>query len=448
MRIILTTFLTLFALFVWAQPTVRIGAGSIQTGHDSVYVDLILSVDGNDTAYIHVGDIVFSYDTSAFSNETISRVWLNKLESKNTTKINTQGYIARGEGRNTNRIIYSLEPALVTSYAQMVNNVIALAPNDSYQFVRIVLTGWDGVTDPDFQWKAVDTYAENSTVIYTFNSLANPWPAQRANVVVDAFPPFGGLQVDLIVMLQGAYNTTTKMMNTTLNSSGLLPTAQPYSGSPWNYTGTESVSSIPNGDIVDWVLVELRQAPNASAAKPNAMVSRRAGFLLKNGHVVDLDGSSLLSFEGVAIDTNKDLFAVVRHRNHLEVMTGDSLIPQGDGSYFYNICDVTSTTYGGGLGCSVIDQSTGMKGMTAGDIMHEGIIKYNGSNNDRVAIYNAIGAATSGQSATVTGYEHEDVNLDGVVKYNGANNDRVIIYNAIGASTNGQSATKTSQVPK
>ncbi len=57
------------------------------------------------------------------------------------------------------------------------------------------------------------------------------------------------LNLDITVFLEGPYNGTD--MNTAINS--VLPLSQPFSGFPWFYLGTESVVSIPNGNIVDWV---------------------------------------------------------------------------------------------------------------------------------------------------------------------------------------------------
>jgi len=66
----------------------------------------------------------------------------------------------------------------------------------------------------------------------------------------------GGLIVDIAVMLEGPYNGSD--MNSTLNANGHIPLSQPYNVAPWNYSGTESLASIP-ADIVDWVLLEFRE---------------------------------------------------------------------------------------------------------------------------------------------------------------------------------------------
>ena len=92
-----------------------------------------------------------------------------------------------------------------------------------------------------------------------------------------------GLNLNLKAMLEGPFGTTE--MSTALNSSGLLPLSQPFNTLPWNYIGTESVTAIPNSNVVDWVLVELRDATAAAAATSATRIARQAAFILKNGSV-------------------------------------------------------------------------------------------------------------------------------------------------------------------
>ncbi len=68
--------------------------------------------------------------------------------------------------------------------------------------------------------------------------------------------------LDLTVFLEGPFNTSSFEMNTTLNQGALIPLNQPYNTAPWNYNGTENVTIIPP-DIVDWVLLELRETSGA-----------------------------------------------------------------------------------------------------------------------------------------------------------------------------------------
>ena len=75
------------------------------------------------------------------------------------------------------------------------------------------------------------------------------------------------LSANIRIFFEGAYSGG--IMSTYLNVGGLIPLSQPYNTSPWNYSGTESVSSIPS-NVVDWVLVELR-------SDETTVVASRAG---------------------------------------------------------------------------------------------------------------------------------------------------------------------------
>ena len=112
------------------------------------------------------------------------------------------------------------------------------------------------------------------------------------------------------VFLEGAY--AAGLMNTKLQQANLLPLSQPYSGAPWNYAGTEMVTSFaPN--IVDWVLIELRYKNDTSLA------SQKAALLRDDGMILDLDNN-----EGVLMGNNLiigDYFMVIRHRNHLPIIS-------------------------------------------------------------------------------------------------------------------------------
>ena len=103
-------------------------------------------------------------------------------------------------------------------------------------------------------------------------------------------------------------------MNTDLNA--ILPTSHPYGAI---HSGTESVNSIPNADIVDWVLLEIHHPLNT-------VIARRAAFLKKDGNIVDLDGTSPVLFESVP---HLEYHVSVLHRNHLGVVTEAMIIFTG-----------------------------------------------------------------------------------------------------------------------
>ncbi|MEO8167211.1 MAG: hypothetical protein ABI623_03130, partial [bacterium] len=127
-------------------------------------------------------------------------------------------------------------------------------------------------------------------------------------------------RANIKAFLQGPYSPAGDSLKTNLR--GVLPLTQPYSVAPWSYAGVESVATIPDS-VVDWVLLELR-TDTTSASK----VGTRAAFIKRMGAIVDTDGVSQVNFNGVPPG---NYYVVVRHRNHLAVMTS-SAIPLGSGS--------------------------------------------------------------------------------------------------------------------
>ena len=181
-------------------------------------------------------------------------------------------------------------------------------------------------------------------------------------------PPSTLTKTNLKIYLEGPYNGTE--MDTYLNAGTQLPLNQPYNVSPWFYSGTESVNAIPGTNVVDWVLVELRETNGtASTATSDKIISQRAGFLLNNGSIVDIDGISPLEFS-TPVYTN--IYAVVRHRNHLAVMTSSALEKISD-SYTFDFTTGFDKVFGGSTGYKQI--AAGIFGMVGGDGDADGIVE-------------------------------------------------------------------------
>lgn len=178
-----------------------------------------------------------------------------------------------------------------------------------------------------------------------------------------------GISLDLLVYLEGPYNGSE--MTTDLNTAGLIPLTQPFNQYPWNYSGTESVNFIPNLEVVDWVLIELRDASDAPSATEATVISRQAGFLLKDGTVVGTDGSSLLQFDNAVM---QQLFVIVWHRNHLGIITADG-VTETAGIYFYDFSISGNQVYGGGY-----KEIGGVWGMVAGDSNQDRLIDMSDKN--------------------------------------------------------------------
>ncbi len=177
------------------------------------------------------------------------------------------------------------------------------------------------------QWKQVTINVANFiTPTATMRLIVDIGDTGSAHLVeggIDGFSvsdPAPPQRFKATVLLEGAYDTSTDLMRTNLRAANLIPITHPYSGSPWNYTGTEQVANsaaIPS-NAVDWVLVEARLY---SSTLP--LVERRVGFVLADGTLVGTDGVEGIPFFTLSSTTNYRF--AVRHRNHLAVMSASNI---------------------------------------------------------------------------------------------------------------------------
>ncbi len=227
-------------------------------------------------------------------------------------------------------------------------------------------------------------------------------------VVITARFKINSYYLDLKAYLEGPFNSSGTM-ETGLNPDNLSLT-QPFNSYPWNYYGNENVATIPNTDIVDWVLIELRQTNgDASTATTDKTIMKRAGFILDNGKIVDLDGFSNIK---LASQITKNLYVVVWHRNHIPIMSASPLNLIDD-TYTYDFSTGAEKIYGGIQGCKQLAE--GIFGMIASD----------GNADREVTILDKsdVWAPQAGNK----GYYSGDYNLDAEVDNKDKNN--LLFYN-------------------
>ena len=203
--------------------------------------------------------------------------------------------------------------------------------------------------------------------------------------------PLEGFEMNIKVCLEGPFNGTD--MNPPENYT-YFPMVQPFNVPPWNYNGTESLSSIPNNNVVDWILFEKREAPRDIFAFPSTMVERQALLLLNNGRIAGLDGSSFIPFEP---SINQNLYLVIWHRNHLGIMSTQSLV-ESQNKLAYDFTMDADKVFGGTN--AVKEVGLNVWGMIGGDGDTNGIIEESDINS-------------WSQSAGNSGYKPGDFNLNG-----------------------------------
>ena len=212
------------------------------------------------------------------------------------------------------------------------------------------------------------------------------------------------LVVNAKVLLQGPYNVTTHLMATTLRTKAYFPLVQPYSADPWKYDGLETVGDVPVG-VVDWILVELRTGTTGAT-----MVDRKVGFLKSDGSIVGIDGINPLSFPARDIG---DYYIVVRHRNHLAIMSAAAQ-PLSSTSVLYDFTSAVDKSYGSPYNPALL-ASDGRAVMIGADVNSNGTARANGPAivNDLTMLRNHCGISTLNEYSTF------DVSLDGVSRANG-----------------------------
>jgi uncharacterized protein (TIGR02145 family) len=217
--------------------------------------------------------------------------------------------------------------------------------------------------------------------------------------------------VNVKVLLEGAYTAGVPFfyMHNLLQQGNHIPYQQPFAPSipyfgnetpVWYYSGNEIIQTMPE-NVVDWVLVELRDAPSADQAWANTAVARQAALLLRNGQIVNTQGG--LPVFNVIFSNN--LYVVIYHRNHLSVMSSGP-INLSSGTYSWNFTSGPQQAYLSGqkhLGA-------GLYAMAGGDGDANGQIQ----NQDKNDVWDILSG--------LTGHLPADFDLNGQVQIQDKNN--------------------------
>jgi hypothetical protein len=249
---------------------------------------------------------------------------------------------------------------------------------------------------------------------------------------------------DAKVILQGAYNTGTGLMNdllrtnvayvpNTLPAANLLPTSDPYSTNA-DYsanasftrvanTPTETVTAaalqdqtIATDNIVDWIFLELR-----TQAAPSTVVQTRSALLQRDGDVVDIDGVSPIYFKDV--DAGNYIISV-KHRNHLAMAMNVANYQQPLGLVKNTQFDFSTTAATNLLGVASTNYFNGSsKNMLyAGNVNGNANTRFLGLSNDKDALLVNVLSGVAG--SLVNGYSRGDLNLNRVARFLGLANDK------------------------
>ena len=245
-----------------------------------------------------------------------------------------------------------------------------------------------------------------------------------------------GITLAARIYLEGGFNAQTGLMNDQLRVAGVIPITEPFTSLGFTHVGggggetlTPSLLTVTGNDaVVDWVLIELR-----NAAQPSQRIATRSALVRRSGQIIAANG------DPVRFTVPQGSYHVaIRHRNHLGCMTASPLNFATTAVQLDLTTSATST-----WGTNARKQIGGAMALWMGNVVNDGSIRYTGASNDRDPILVAIGGSVP--TNTAAGYNKEDCNLDGVVKYTGNMNDRDPILLNIGGLI--PTAVRVEQLP-
>lgn len=300
-----------------------------------------------------------------------------------------------------------------------LNPIVSVSPNDSVIFApQVTESGITSVGTGSWLWSGPNGYSANTRFInfepVTYNDLGvytcnytDPYgcsTVQDFELTCDDLNTNGicdllvidDLELDIKVLLEGAYDSNGSLR---ADLTTLLPQQQPYTVAPYNYNGTETLSSLV-GDEVDWILVELRTgSPNITGSKGTVTLATKAGILKTDGSIVGTDGN-LLRFEN--LPEFSEFYICIRHRNHLDVLSGNPTFANNTNTVVAYDFTTNSSQALGNL--QLKSSSDGFFMMYTGDYTQDGTIQ--------TTDYDFW----IGSPALLEVYDFSDGNLDGTVQ--------------------------------
>ena len=327
------------------------------------------------------------------------------------------------------------DPIVGCYYQQGLHGMpLGVGDNFPYLYGSCVMNDRIENLQPDPGTYFYHQYTGNAHEVHDMNTV---WPEAIAFMRDDFCPP--PLLLDLHAVLEGPYDATTGLMDDDLRTLPDFPLMEPFSALGYLHQGgggetvDPQVLGVTGPDaIVDWVLVELRDAND-----PTTVLTSQSALLQRDGDVVATDGVSTLPLplpEG-------NYHVAMRHRNHLGCMTAGPVL-LGYTPTTIDLAAAGTLMYGSDARISVTGTFPA-EALWAGDVSFDGVVKYTGMANDRDPILLSIGGVVP--TGTTTGYSAADVDLNGVVKYTGAGNDRDRLLQSVGGVV--PTATRVEQLP-
>ena len=325
--------------------------------------DLYLHSTANGPLYLGPSDFIFTYDETQFTSPSITAVTPattfctfvpNTAAQATQTQNNYYNALDQSLLGNEIRINLNLpdEPADLTEFNDNIAEIDGSTKTHRLGRFQISGVNTSNIADVALAWKSsgADLISQvfhfDNTGDFLLEETTETWEIEE------------GVKLSAKAYLQGPYSGGT--MSDALRSGGLIPTTEPYTGLGFTHVNgggemtTAGVLAVTGNDaIVDWIFLELRDKNNSST-----VVQTRSALIQVDGDIVDVDGTSPVTFSSAVSD---DYFVAVRHRNHLGVMGASTLALSGVAA---SIDFSTVATYGTN---AQRDMGSGVMGMIGGN---------------------------------------------------------------------------------
>ena len=265
---------------------------------------------------------------------------------------------------------------------------ISVSTNSYGEYSVFLDSGWTGTVTPSLNNKI-------------FNPVNRNYTNLSATVDGEDYMEKSAVVLNLKVLLSGAMYEESDTMRTTLNYKHYITERPPDTvsgnGTPFVYMSEQYEGVTPkffsaHSDIVDWVIIELRDSRDFTVP-----VDTISAFVRKDGRVLSTSGDSLITLKEEITPNN--YYIIIRHRNHLSVMSNNPVFLNS----FTELYDFTASIdqY---FGYHAHELSNGKFAMYPGDANCDGTVN--------ILDYQIF---HSQSFSALAGYLFADFNMDGIL---------------------------------
>ncbi len=178
--------------------------------------------------------------------------------------------------------------------------------HDYRQVFGTLLQDWLGASDDGLTAAMMKNYSTIKLPLIDTKNVVDP------SCYIGTNPTAPLSKAAFCVLLEGFFNSDNSLHTNALATDNLIPQKQPFHIEPWLYDGTEMID-FEEQDIVDWVLVAVRDPKNTAVVlAQQALLLRTDGQLLNGAH------QSSITFDGIAPG---EYYVSIHHKSHLAILS-------------------------------------------------------------------------------------------------------------------------------